>query len=137
MVFQFWFWLTSVICLLKMYMLVWYAADTNDCLPKSSLLLILLPDSPKFSWSHSSSKCRHFFSLYAHRCGMWLRAGLWESHTRYLTGSALKERVLALIYPFLLSDCNVAPLDHPVNLKWWLYPRMVAGHRSPDFSLIL
>lgn len=104
---------------------------------KIILAFNLLPDSPKFSWSHSSSKCRHFSSLYAHRCGMWLRAGLWESHTRHLTGSALKERVFALIYPFLLSDCNVAPLGHPVNLKWWLHPRMVAGHRSPDFSLTL
>ena len=87
MVFQFWIWLTSVICLLKMYMLMWYVADTNDCLPKSSFLLILLPDSPKFSWSPSSSKCRHFSSLHAHRCGMWLRAGLWQTHTRHLTGS--------------------------------------------------
>ena len=66
---------------------MWYVADTNDCLPKSSFLLILLPDSPKFSWSPSSSKCRHFSSLHAHRCGMWLRAGLWQTHTRHLTGS--------------------------------------------------
>ena len=99
MVFQFWIWLTSVICLLKMYMLMWYVADTNDCLPKSSFLLILLPDSPKLSWSHSSSKCRHFSSLHVYRGGMWQRAGLRESHTRHLTGSESRSVVSNSLWP--------------------------------------
>lgn len=92
---QFHIWLTSVICFLEMCMPMWYEADANGCLPKSSSHCPLMPEAPNFGWTHTTSERGHFPTLLAPKCGhvteswsMWMWKCYRASSRKYSWGEA-------------------------------------------------